>query len=84
MSGEDLVKWLDEQREAAMAGAGDELVGAAAPDAETLEKLIKRLADADASLREMAIRRLSPHANVSAAAVAETTEPSPATSPSSI
>src|SRR5258706_9194206 len=71
MPAADLVKWLDGAYEGAIAATGEELLGSDAPDAAALAKLIERLADPDAALREAAIKRLAPHPTAAAVAVAQ-------------
>jgi HEAT repeat protein len=71
MPAADLIKWLDGAYEGAIAATGEELLGNDAPDAAALAKLIERLADSDAALREAAIKRLAPHPAAAAVAVAD-------------
>jgi HEAT repeat protein len=71
MPAADLIKWLDGAYEGAIAATGEELLGSDAPDAPALAKLIERLADPDAALREAAIKRLAPHPAAAANAVAQ-------------
>src|SRR5207248_2404733 len=71
MPAADLIKWLDGAYEGAIAATGEELLGSDAPDAAALVKLIERLADPDAALREAAIKRLVPHPAAAAVAVAQ-------------
>jgi HEAT repeat protein len=71
MKGEDLVQWLDAQRDAALASAGEELLGSGEPTADDLAKLVKRLGDADPTPREAAIKRMLAHPGASAGAVVD-------------
>jgi HEAT repeat protein len=71
MPAADLAKWLDGAYEGAVAASGEELLGTDAPDAAGLAKLIERLADADAAMREAAIKRLAPHSAAAAVAVTD-------------
>jgi thioredoxin-like negative regulator of GroEL len=71
MSGEELIKWLAANHDEATAGAGEELIGAAAPNAGELVKLLEHLKHAEPALREAAIARLAPHRAIAAEATVE-------------
>ncbi|MEX2216038.1 MAG: HEAT repeat domain-containing protein, partial [Phycisphaeraceae bacterium] len=70
LTAEDLAKWIDQQQERALEVA-DELLALGEPDATSLPRLINRLSDADATLREAAIRRLLPFPTTAAPSVVD-------------
>src|SRR6185436_1668718 len=71
MSDTELLKWLAEHFDTAIAEAGEELTGATPPNDEQLGKLLSHLKQSEPALREAAIRRLSPHPALAAKAVVE-------------
>ncbi|MDB5174042.1 MAG: trxA 4 [Phycisphaerales bacterium] len=69
LSGEDLLRWLRESVPGSEPVDPD-LVGAEAPDAEAVGRLVAKLAGADAAAREAAVHRLTPFPQAAAGAVA--------------
>jgi HEAT repeat protein len=58
----ELVRWLQENYEAARAQPDDALLGAGKPDAATVARLVGQFGQRSPAVREAAIRRLAPYA----------------------
>src|SRR4051812_30800763 len=72
MSGDELIAWLDSAgKGVAGIAPAEEFTGTAAPDGETLVKLMKALCGGQVAQHEAAIRRLVPHAPTAAPTVVE-------------
>ncbi len=67
----ELVAWLNASHERAAASVSDDLVGAEAPEPEAVNGLVQKLGARQSAIREAAIRRLLPHPQAAAPAVAE-------------
>ncbi len=65
----DLVAWLRQQHDLVLILPAEGLTGDEPPDTDLLARLLKALAQSDATLREAAIRRLLPHSAAAAGPV---------------
>jgi HEAT repeat protein len=74
---DDLVAWLGKQYDAALAAPDDLLLAVGEPSFIEALKIAKLLAHRDATLREAAMRRLSPHVKVAGPVVLKTLREAP-------